>query len=88
MALKLSKFGALFRCSVQTVNRGALSPFIFFRFAFARCAPAWRMHLAVGVSAETIIANGMAPPITVETFPAVETLQPEGLADQPNVARS
>ena len=44
--------------------------------------------MAVGVATETVVTNGMAAPIGMAVFPAVETIDAEGIADQPDIAGS
>jgi hypothetical protein len=41
----------------------------------------------VGISSKTIIANGMDAPIGMVSFPSTETLQPDWITGQPDVAR-
>ena len=36
----------------------------------------------------TIIANGVGSPVTMVSFPSMETLQPERFTDQPDIAGS
>ena len=43
--------------------------------------------VAVGISSKTIIANGMDAPIGMVSFPSTETLQPDWITGQPDVAR-
>jgi len=46
------------------------------------------LHMPMFISSETIIADCMVSPITVAAFPSMKAVQPEWIADQPNVARS
>ena len=47
-----------------------------------------RLDMSTGIFSETIIANGVLPPISMAPFPSMETLQPEWFSDQPDIARS
>jgi len=47
-----------------------------------------RLFVAMGIAAETVVANGVGAPIGMAMFPAVETVEPEGVADQPDIAGS
>ena len=44
--------------------------------------------VSVAVVSETIIADGVVSPIRMASFPSVETLQPEWIGDQPDIAGS
>jgi hypothetical protein len=44
------------------------------------------LDMSVAVVPETIIADGVFPPIRVASFPAMEALQAEGLGHQPDIA--
>jgi len=44
--------------------------------------------MAIAIRPVTVIADGMDPPIDVASFPSMETIQPEGFAEQPDIAGS
>ena len=44
------------------------------------------LNMAVPVSPVTVIASGMIPPIRMAAFPAMKALQPDGVAEQPDIA--
>jgi len=44
--------------------------------------------MSTGVFSETIIASGVVSPISMTTFPAVETFQPVWPGNQPDIASS
>jgi hypothetical protein len=46
------------------------------------------LNMSIAIGSETIIANGVAAPIRMASFPSMETLQPEWFTDQPDIARS
>jgi len=52
-----------------------------------RLAMPW-LNMSIAIGSETIIANSMFPPITMLSFPSMETLQAEWFTDQPHIARS
>jgi hypothetical protein len=45
------------------------------------------LNMAVPVSPVTVIASGVVPPIRMAAFPVMKTLQSEGVAEQPEIAR-
>ena len=47
-----------------------------------------RLDMSTGIFSETIIANGVPPPISMASFPSMETLQPEWFTDQPDITGS
>ena len=47
----------------------------------------WR-NMSVGIVSETIIANGVVSPIRMVSFPSMETLQPDWITGQPDIAGS
>jgi len=44
--------------------------------------------MSIAIGPKTIIANGVVSPIRMATFPTMETIQPERVTDQPEIARS
>ncbi len=46
------------------------------------------LNMAVPISPVTVIASGVVPPILMAAFPAMKTLQPDGVTEQPDIARS
>ena len=44
------------------------------------------LNMSVGILSETIIANGVVSPISMVSFPSMETLQPDGITGQPDIA--
>src|ERR1039458_288252 len=60
---------------------------LLLRFSLYRLALHW-MILSMGVFSVNIIASGVVSPITMVSFPSMETLQPERFSDQPDIARS
>lgn len=46
------------------------------------------LNMAIAIRPVTVIADGMDPPIDVASFPSMETIQPEGFAEQPDIAGS
>src|ERR1700722_271368 len=44
--------------------------------------------MSMGISSETIIANGMGSPITMTSFPSMKTIEPEWVSEQPEIPRS
>ncbi|GEM_PF-1426981 len=57
-----------------------------------RCSLCWLampwLNMSMGVFSVIIIASGVVSPITMVSFPSMETLQPEWFTDQPEIARS
>ena len=49
--------------------------------------PHW-LNMSVGISSETIIANGVVSPIRMVSFPAMEALQTVRATSQPDIASS
>jgi len=47
-----------------------------------------RLNMSIVIRPETIVANGMLPPIGMMPFPPVETFHSERFTDQPDIARS
>ena len=46
------------------------------------------MNLAMSISSVTIVAGGVAAPIRMATYPAMETCQPVRSGDQPDITGS
>jgi len=46
------------------------------------------LNMAMGIFSVTIIASGVASPISVATFPPMETFQPVRSGDQPDITGS
>ena len=46
------------------------------------------LNMSVGVFPETIIANSVVSPIRMVPFPSMETLQPDRVTGQPDIAGS
>lgn len=70
--------------------RSMLFVFLLLRRGLSVFRPAvshW-LNMSVGISSETIIANGVVSPISVVSFPSMETLQTVRATGQPDVARS
>ena len=44
------------------------------------------LNMSVPVSPVMVITNCMVPPISMAAFPAMETLQPERVTEQPDIA--
>ena len=44
------------------------------------------LNMSAPISAVTVISNGMVPPIRMASFPSMETLQPEWVTEQPDIA--
>jgi hypothetical protein len=44
--------------------------------------------VSVGVATETIVADGVDAPIRMTAFPAMETIQPVRITDEPDIAGS
>src|ERR1700733_13876023 len=65
--------------------------FLFIRRSFIRLpvavVPQW-LEMAVGISAETIIANGMGVPVWMGTFPSMKTINAEWVGAQPDITRA
>src|ERR1035437_358869 len=46
------------------------------------------LFMSTGISSKIIIANGVASPIRMASFPSMKTFHPEWISDQPDTARS
>ena len=46
------------------------------------------LDMSIAIRPVTVIANGMDPPIRMASFPSMETVQPEGFTEQPDIAGS
>jgi len=44
------------------------------------------LDMAIAIRPVTVIADGVCPPIGMASFPSMETIQPEGIAEQPDIA--
>lgn len=47
-----------------------------------------RRFTSMGISSETIIANGVVPPIRMVSFPSMETIKPPRFTIYPDIAGS
>jgi hypothetical protein len=46
------------------------------------------LDMAIAIFPVIVIANGVVPPIGMASFPSMETIQPEGFTEQPDIAGS
>jgi hypothetical protein len=44
------------------------------------------LDMAVPVGPVMVVADGVVPPVRMAAFPAMKTLQPEGVAEEPEIA--
>jgi hypothetical protein len=54
---------------------------------FSLVIASW-LHMSVGVLSETIITRGVVSPISMSSFPSMETVQPLRSGQQPDIASS
>jgi hypothetical protein len=46
------------------------------------------LDVSIAIRPVTVIANGMVPPVSMASFPSMETIQPERFTEQPDIAGS
>ena len=46
------------------------------------------LNVSIAIGSEPVIANGVGSPIGMASFPSMETIQAEGVTDQPDIACS
>jgi hypothetical protein len=60
--------------------------FLLLRFSLSPIVMPW-LKMSMTIVSVTIIANGVVPPVSMVSFPSMETLQPEWFTEQPDIAR-